>query len=75
MWDEKFIYHRIEMGYAYTEYMNDELIKKFNTGNFNEGSAILEIKNYNPKNLNFQHLTVKEQEKKMRLFVCEMVIL
>ena len=44
MWDEKSIYPRIETGYAYTPDMNNELVEKFNTGNFNQGSAILKIK-------------------------------
>ena len=60
MWDEKSIYPRIETGYAYTPDMNDELVNKFNTGNFNQGSAILKIKYYNPKNLIVQHLPIKE---------------
>ena len=45
--------------------MNDELIEIFNTGNFTQGSAILKIKYYNPKNLIAQHLPVKEKEKKI----------
>ena len=44
--------------------MNNELVEKFNTGNFNQGSAILKIKYYNPKNLIVQHLPVKERQKK-----------
>ena len=44
MWVEKSIYPRIETKYAYTKFMNDELIEKFNTGNFNQGSAILKLK-------------------------------
>ena len=34
MWDEKPIYPRRETGYSFTEDMNDELVQKFNTGNF-----------------------------------------
>ena len=40
MWDESSIYPRIETGYPYTKEMNDELIEKFNTQIFNQGSAI-----------------------------------
>ena len=47
--------------------MNDELVEKFNTGNFTQGSAILKIKYYNPKNLIVQHLPVKEKEKKKEI--------
>ena len=47
MWDGKSIYPRFETGYAFTEGMKDELVEKFNTQTFNEGSAILKIKYYN----------------------------
>ena len=67
MWDENSIYPRIETGYAYTRDMNNELIKKFNTGNFIQGSAILKVKYYNPKNLIVQHITVKEKKKKIEI--------
>ena len=63
MWDENSIYPRIETGYSFTKDMNDELVEKFNTGNFNQGSAISEIKYYNPKNLIVQHLPVKGKRK------------
>ena len=43
--------------------MNEELVENFNTGNFVQGSAILKIKNYNPKNLIVQHLPVKGKER------------
>ena len=66
MWDEKSIYPRIETGYAYTRDMNEELVNKFNTGNFIQGSAFLKIKYHNPKNLIVQHLPIKEKEKKLR---------
>ena len=65
MWDEKSIYLRIETGYAFTRDMNNELVEKFSTGNFTQGSAILKIKYYNPKNLIVQHITIKEKEKKI----------
>ena len=64
MWDEKSIYPRIETGYVFTRDMNDELVEKFNSGNFNQGSAILKIKYYNPKNLIVQHLPIKERVSK-----------
>ena len=47
--------------------MNDELVEKFNTGNFTKGSATLKIKYYNPKNLIVQHLPVKDREKKIEI--------
>ena len=75
MWDENSIHPRSETGYAYTKDLNDELVKKFNNQTLTQGSAILKIKYYNPKNLIAQHLPVKENEKKLRLIVWEMVIL
>ena len=52
MWDEKSIYPRIETDHALTEDMIDELVEKFNTQTFNQGSAIFKIKYYNPKKYN-----------------------
>ena len=69
MWDEKSIYPRIETGYAFTRDMNNELSVKFNNQSFTQGSAILKIKYYNPRDLIVQHLPVKEKEKKSRLIV------
>ena len=73
MWDESSIYPRIETGYPYTKEMNDELIEKFNTQIFNQGSAIQ--KNYNPPNLIVQHIPIEGKERKLELIVCVMVIL
>ena len=47
--------------------MNDELVEQFKTGRFNQGSASLKIKYYNPKNIIVQHLPAKEREKKIEL--------
>ena len=67
MWDKASIYPRKETGYALTPDMNDELVEKFNTQNFTQGSAILKIKYYNPENLIVQHLPVGEKEKKIEI--------
>ena len=67
MWDKMSIYPKIEIGYASTRDMNNELVEKFTNGNFNQGSAILKIKYYNPKNLIFQHLPVKEKVNKIEI--------
>ena len=66
MWDEKSIYPRIETGYAFTRDMNKFLVHRFNNQTFTQGSAILKIKYYNPKNLIVQHIPIKEKEKKNR---------
>ena len=47
--------------------MNDLLVKKFDTGKIIQGSAIMKIKNFNPKNLIVQHLTVRGCEKKIEI--------
>ena len=65
MWDEKLICPRIETGYPYTRDMNNELVEKFNNQTFTQGSAIMKIKYYNPKNLFVQHLPIKERDNKM----------
>ena len=67
MWDEKSIYPKKETGYAYRRHMNDELVNKFNTGNFNQASAILKIKYHNPKNLIVQHLPIEERVNKTEI--------
>ena len=67
LWDKNSIYPRIETGYSFNKDMNDELVEKFNTGNFTKGSAVFRIKYYNPKNLIVQHLPVKEKEKKIEI--------
>ena len=67
MWDENSIYPRIETGYSYTKDMKNEFVEKFNTGNFTQGSAILKIKYYNPRDLIVQQLPIKEKEKKIEI--------
>ena len=67
MSDPESIYPRIEMGYAYTKNMIDELVNKFNAGNFTRGIAFLKIKYCNLKNLIVQHLPVKERVKKLKI--------
>ena len=65
MWDPKSIYPKIETVYAFTPDMNDDIVNKFNKGIFNQGSAILKIKYYNPRDLIVQHLPVKEKVNKI----------
>ena len=67
MWDKNNICPRIETGYAYTRDMDDELVEKFNTGNFNQGSAILSIIYCNPRDLIVQHLPIKERVNKIEI--------
>ena len=67
MWDEKSIYPRIKTGYSFTRDMNKYLVHRFNNQTFTQGSAILKIKYYNPKNLIVQHIPVKGKEKKIEI--------
>ena len=67
MWDPKSIYPKIESGYAFKRETNDELVEKFKIQTFTQGSAILKIKSFNPKNLIVQHLPVKEKETKIEI--------
>ena len=67
MWDPKSIYPKTETGYAFKREMNDERVENFNNQTFSQGSAILKIKYFNPKNLIVQHLPVKEKEKKIEI--------
>ena len=67
MWYKNSIYLKVETGYASIRDMNEELVEKFKIQIFTQGSAILKIKYFNPKNLIVQHLPVKEREKKIEI--------
>ena len=70
MWDKNSVYPKIETGFAFKPHMNDVYVEAFNNQSFNEdgdGSAILTIKYYNPPDLIFQHLPVKEKVKKIEV--------
>ena len=70
MWDEKSVYAKIETGFAFKPDMNDVYVESFNNQTLNEDgdeSALLRIKYYNPPNLMFQHLPVKEKVKNVEL--------
>ena len=62
MSDPEAIYPRIETCYAFTPDMNEDLVEKFNNQTFTQGSAILKIRFYNPKDLIVQHLPVKKRK-------------
>ena len=64
MWDAKSVYPKIETGFAFKPHMNNVYVEAFNNQTFNQDgdeSAILRIKYYNPPELIFQHLAVKEK--------------
>ena len=70
MWDEKSVYPKIETGFAFTPNMNDVYVDAFNNQAFNEvvdESAILTINYYDPPNLIFQHLPIKEKVKNIEV--------
>ena len=70
MWDKNSVYPKIETGFAFKPNMNDVYVEAFNNQSFNEDgdeSAILTIKYYNPPDLKFQHLPIKEKVKKLEV--------
>ena len=70
MYDCESVYPKIETGFAYKPHMNKTYVEAFNNQTFNEDgdeSAILTIKYYNPPDLIFQHLPIKEKVKKIEV--------
>ena len=71
MYDEKSVYHEIETDYAFKPQSNDIFVNDFINKTFHQDgidSAIFKIKYYNPTDLVFQHLPVKEKgEKNIRM--------
>ena len=68
MWEEKSVYPKIETGFAFKPHMIDVYVEAFNNQSFNEDGdepAILTIKYYNPSDLIFQHLPIKEKVEKL----------
>ena len=66
MWDDNSVYPEIETGFAFKAHMNNVHVEAFNNQTFNQDgdeSAILGLKYYNPRDLIFQHLPVKEKVK------------
>ena len=69
MWNETSVYRKIETGFGFKPHMKNVYVEAFNNQIFNQDgdeSAILRIKYYNPRDLIFQHLRVKEKVKKNR---------
>ena len=70
MLDEKSVYPKIETGFAFKPHMNHVYVEAFNIQTFNQDgdeSALLTKKYYNPLDLIFQHLPVKEKVKKIEV--------
>ena len=70
MWDCNSVYPKIETGIAFKPRMNKTYVEAFNNQTFNEDgdeSGILTIKYYNPPDLIFQHLPVKEKVTKIEV--------
>ena len=66
MCDDISVYPKIEAGFDFKPDMNDVYVETSNIQTFNQDgdeSAILRIKDYNPLNLIFEHLPVKEKAK------------
>ena len=70
MWDENSVYPKLESGFCFKPDMNDVYVEAFNDQTFNQDggeSAILTIKYYNPPDLIFQHLPIKEKVEKIEV--------
>ena len=70
MWDCNSVYAKLETGFVFRPHMKKTYVEAFNNQTFNEDgdeSAMLTIKYYNPPNLIFQHLPVKEKVKKIEV--------
>ena len=70
MWYENSVYPEIETGFAFKPNMNDVYLEAFNNKTINqdgEESAILTIKYYNPPDLIFLHLPIREKVKKIEV--------
>ena len=68
MWDEKGNHPKTETEFASKPDMSDVYVEAFNYQTFNEDGdegAILTIKYYNPPDLIFQHLPIKEKVKEV----------
>ena len=64
MWDEKSDYLKIDTGFAFKPHLNDVNAEAFNNQSSNQDgneSLFLKIKNDNPPDLIFQHLSVKKK--------------
>ena len=48
--------------------MNNEIVEKFNNQTFTQGSAFLKVKNYNPPDLLFQNLPIRETVTKQDVY-------
>ena len=67
MRDDNSIHLEIETDYSFTIDMDDERIEIINIGNFNHRSGFLKVKHYNPPEIIFQHLPVKERINKIEV--------
>ena len=58
---------KIETGYSFIIDKKNDLVEKFNSDNFNQRGAILKVNYYNPRDIIFQHLPVKERVNKIEV--------
>ena len=70
VWDKKSVYPKTETGFAFEPHVNKSYVEAINNQIFNQDgneSAILRKKYYNPPDLIFQHLPVKEKVKNIEV--------
>ena len=68
--DENSVYREIETGFVFKPHMNIIYVEAFNNQTFNQDgneTALLPVKYYNPPNLKFQQLPVKEKVKNIEV--------
>ena len=58
--DDALIYPKKATGRAFTPDINNDLVEKFNSGNFNQTFPDLKVNYFSPPDLFFQHLLAKE---------------
>ena len=64
---------KIETGFAFTSNMNDEFVEKFITQTFTQSSAILKVLFYNPSELLFQQVPVREIKRMRNGYVIDTI--
>ena len=70
MWNENRVYPKIEAGYTFKPHMTDVFVNDCNSQTFNQDgndSVKLKMRLYNPQNLSFQHLPIKEKVEKIEV--------
>ena len=78
MWDEKSVYPKIEIGYAFTLHMNDVFVNDFNNQTFNQDgidNAFLKTKKFTVQQILYFNISLlKKKLKTKKLIEWERVV-